>query len=662
MNKHAFSLHSQYYPTGDQPTAIASLMSGLEQGKKHQILKGITGSGKTFTMANLIARTKRPTLILSHNKVLAAQLYEEMLSFFPDNAVHFFVSYYDYYQPEVYIPQSDRFIRKDTAVNERLERLRLASTKALIERRDSIIIASVSSIYGLGSPEQYRALQIHLDVGQAVALPDLIARLEQNQYQACKDVVKNGSYALNSDGLDIFPADSSHDAIRLTIADGWLESIERINPKTRARLGALDSYTVSPKTLYAVSKQQVERAIPQIKQELELRLETLNQNQQWQEAGRLEERITRDIEQLVTQGYCSGMENYARYFNPREEGSLPTTLLDYLPKDGLLLIDESHVMIPQISTMARSDGARKQTLVDYGFRLPSCHDNRPLTFEEFVKVKPQTVFVSATPGPYELSCTHNQVVPQVIRPTGLLDPLIEVRAKSDQEKNLCHEVAIRIENDERVLVTTLTKARAESLSNQLNDKGVSARFLHSDITTADRVALIKAFRKGEFDVLIGVNLIREGLDIPEVTLVAILDADKAGFLRSESALLQTIGRAARNTKGLAILYADKVTPAMRVAIDETEQRRLIQQEYNLEHGIEPRNPSRTIVEADEPVGPNPLTQHLTTLAQCHELTQVCEEIRVLELKMMQAYEAHKTEEVEQYKQQLQQCYQHMIRV
>ena len=662
MNKHTFGLHSQYYPTGDQPMAIASLISGLEQGKKHQILNGITGSGKTFTMANLIARTKRPTLILSHNKVLAAQLYEEMLSFFPDNSVHFFVSYYDYYQPEVYLPQSDRFIRKDTAVNQRLERLRLASTKALIERRDTIVVASVSSIYGLGSPEQYRALQITLDTGQVVELDSLISRLEQNQYQKCGDVAKNGSYSIRGDGLDIFPADSSHDAIHLRVNNGQLESIIRINPKTRTELGVIESYTVSPKTLYAVSKPQIEQAIPLIKQDLDLRIEQLNQNQRWQEAARLEVRIDRDIELLISQGYCSGMENYSRYFHQRSANAIPTTLLDYLPKDGLLFIDESHVMIPQISTMARSDGARKQTLVDYGFRLPSCHDNRPLTFDEFEQIKPQTVFVSATPGKYELACTNNEVITQVIRPTGLLDPNIEVRPKTNQENDLCKEIGLRVQNDERVLVTTLTKARAESLSNELNDKGILSKYLHSDITTADRVALIKAFRRGEFDVLIGVNLIREGLDIPEVTLVAILDADKAGFLRSESALLQTIGRAARNTKGLAILYADRITPAMNTAIEETRNRRVVQQQYNEDHGIVPRNPSRTITESDEAVNPNPLTQPLTTLAQCKELKQLCEEIRRLEQQMLLAFSEHRNDEAEGLKLQVQQCYQHMIRV
>ncbi|ADN75527.1 excinuclease ABC, B subunit [Ferrimonas balearica DSM 9799] len=636
MAKGAFTLHSRFPPSGDQPQAIARLVQGFEAGHSHQILKGVTGSGKTYTMASLIARLKRPTLILAHNKTLAAQLYEEMLGFFPDNAVHFFVSYYDYYQPEVYLPASDTFIRKDASVNARLERLRLATTKALIERPDVVVIASVSSIYGLGDPNQYRAMQIHLEPQQKLEPESLFSQLARLQYQRSDKKISPATYRADARGIDIFPADSDHDAIRLQIENDTLVSLQRLEPASDTLLGPLSEYRVSPKTLYAVPQDRIQQALPAIESELIDRLNALRAQHQFTEAGRLEERVRLDLEDMAQQGYCSGMENYTRYLNERDPNRPPTTLLDYLPKNGVLMIDESHVMVPQIGAMQRGDAARKQTLIDYGFRLPSSLDNRPLTFAEFESIKPQTLFVSATPGEYELRRSVTEPVEQIIRPTGLLDPVVEVRPKGDQMTDVQNEIRRRIAHDRRTLITTLTKASAEALTEQLKQAGIKAHYLHSDIVTADRVAILKDLRRGVYDVLIGINLLREGLDLPEVSLVAIFDADKAGFLRSEAALLQTIGRAARNADGMAILYGDKTTDAMQQAIDQTRERRTRQQRYNQTNGITPQTPSRKILDDDEMLAPNPHEQPLMAPAQCQNLHQLCDQIRQVETRMLEA--------------------------
>jgi len=597
MGQDSFILHSNYTPSGDQTEAIAKLIAGINNGASHQTLKGVTGSGKTFTMANVIHRLKRPTLILAHNKTLAAQLYSEMKTFFPENAVEYFVSYYDYYQPEVYIPGNSRFIGKNSAVNEQLERLRLSTTKSLIEREDVIVVASVSSVYGLGSPEAYRSLQIPLTRGTEIEKEFLIERLNQLQYSQInigknKKKLKRAMFQVDGNTIDIFPADAEQDAIRIEIVANVIKALSSIDPISGRIISELDQYLVSPKTLYSTPHDKLLLASEKILEELDLRVVELNEENRFVEAARLYERTMEDVEMMQQKGYSSGIENYAGYLNDRDPNLPPTTLLDYLPTDSLLFIDESHVMIPQISAMHSSDQSRKNNLIEYGFRLPSSRNNRPLSFEEFEKLKPQTIFVSATPGSYELKRSQGETIDQIIRPTGLLDPEIEVRPSKNRMDDLLAEIHKRVAQDERVLVMTLTKKSAEELKDFMSQKGIRVRYLHSDIKTSKRTEIIDALRAGEFDVLIGINLLREGLDIPEASLVAILDADRAGFLRSVQALIQIIGRVARNTNGKAILYADKITTAMGQAIDESEQRRVQQIAYNKVNDIKPTSSKR----------------------------------------------------------------------
>lgn len=597
MGQDSFILHSNYTPSGDQPEAIAKLIAGINNGATHQTLKGVTGSGKTFTMANVIHRLKRPTLILAHNKTLAAQLYTEMKTFFPENAVEYFVSYYDYYQPEVYIPGNSRFIGKNSAVNEQLERLRLSTTKSLIERQDVIVVASVSSVYGLGSPEAYRALQISLAIDTEIEKELLVERLNQLHYTQQKKgkkkkKLKRAMYQVEGNIFDIFPADAEQYGIRIEIVANTIKALYSIDPISGQVLSELDHYLVSPKTLYSTPQDKLILATDKIIEELELRVSELNDENRFVEAARLYERTTNDVEMMQKKGYSSGIENYSSYLSDRDPELPPTTLLDYLPKDSLLFIDESHVMIPQISAMHSSDQSRKNNLIEYGFRLPSSRNNRPLSFKEFEKIKPQTIFVSATPGNYELKRSHGETIDQIIRPTGLLDPEIEVRPSKNRMDDLLAEIHKRVAQDERTLVLTTTKKSAEALTTFMSKKGIRVRYLHSDIKTSKRTEIIDALRAGEFDVLIGINLLREGLDIPEASLVAILDADQAGFLRSVQALIQIIGRVARNTNGQAILYADKITDAMRQAIDESEERRVQQIAYNKVHDITPTSSKR----------------------------------------------------------------------
>ncbi|ABV87611.1 excinuclease ABC subunit UvrB [Shewanella pealeana] len=631
MSKNTFILHSNYTPSGDQPEAIARLVDGIDSGSSHQTLKGVTGSGKTFTVANIIHRLKRPTIILAHNKTLAAQLYSEMRHFFPENAVEFFVSYYDYYQPEVYLPGSDRFIRKDSAINEHLERLRLSTTKALIERRDVIVVASVSSIYGLGDPDAYRSLQVKLWLGQEIDLDDLIQRLERLQYTRCNRTINRATFLVREGVIDIFPADSEHQALTVEIEAGRVNQLYWIDAISGQQLETIAEYCVSPKTLYSVSIEQVELACGQIMSDMEQQVAILNADNRLTEAARLYERTVSDLELLRLQGYCPGIENYASYLNQRDPQLPPTTLFDYLPKDGLLFIDESHVMIPQISAMYKSDQSRKNTLIDFGFRLPSARNNRPLSFTEFESIKPQTIFVSATPSNYELSKSKQQVFKQIIRPTGLLDPEIEIRPSDNNLEDLVQEIALRLARNERTLVTTLTKKSAESLNDFLSAKGIKVSYLHSDIKTNDRVEIIKALRVGEIDVLIGINLLREGLDIPEASLVAVLDADTAGFLRSEQALIQIIGRAARNENGKAILYADKVTTAMQSAIDESAERRGHQIIYNMANGIVPSSSKRRL---DSGSQTQVAVSHMDRAQFCENLSALCQQITAKEKELL----------------------------
>ncbi|MFB1079137.1 excinuclease ABC subunit UvrB [Photobacterium damselae] len=636
MSYNSFILHSDYSPSGDQVEAIAKLVDGVESGASHQVLQGITGSGKTFTMANVIHRLKRPTLILAHNKTLAAQFYSEMKRFFPENHVEYFVSYYDFYQPEVYIPASDRFIRKDSAINEQLERLRLSTTKALIEQRDVIVVASVSAIYGLGEPELYRAAQIPLYIGRKINRSQFIEQLTSLQYQRTEKRLERATFRSHGDIVDIFPAESEKVAIRVEMLDDEIEQLYWLDPFSGKTLGALERYRVSPKTLYAASKDKITKASLLIQKDLEQRVAQLNQENRITEAARLYERTMYDIEMMQQLGYCSGLENYSCYLNDRDPTLPPTTLLDYLPKDGLLFIDESHVMIPQISAMFKGDQSRKETLIEYGFRLPSAKNNRPLDFNEFEKIKPQTLFVSATPGNYELSKAKTPVVEQIIRPTGLLDPTIEVRSSSNQISNLLDEIKIRIEKGERTLVNTLTKKSAESLYEYMQEQSFKVSYLHSDVKTEDRVRIIEQLRAGELDILIGINLLREGLDIPEASLVAILDADHAGFLRSKAALIQIIGRAARNKNGMAILYGNKVTPAMQQAIDESLDRRSRQIQYNHLHQINPITSIRQeLVTSSSSANPE----------FCTNLAQLCQQITDTEKLLLSLPEGENSESI-----------------
>ena len=583
-----FHLHSDYAPTGDQPQAIEALTEGLKKGMKHQVLLGVTGSGKTFTMANIIAKANRPTLVIAHNKTLAAQLAGEFQEFFPDNAVGYFVSYYDYYQPEAYIPSTDTFIEKDSAVNDEIDRMRHSATSWLAERRDVVIVASVSCIYGLGDPSEYEDLSVSLREGMQLEIEELLHRLVEIQYTRNDFESERGTFHVRGDVVEIIPAASQEKAVRVEFFGDEIERISEIEIVSGRVLRHMAHVILFPASHYAISKDKLEGCIAQIENDLCDRLADLKANDRLLEAQRLEQRTRYDIEMLREIGYCNGIENYSRYFDGRQSGEPPFTLLDYFPKDLLILVDESHMTIPQIRAMYNGDFARKQTLVDYGFRLPAAYDNRPLKFYEFEQKVNQIIYVSATPGPYELERTE-QVVEQIIRPTGLIDPEIIVRPARDQVDDLLGEIRTVTAKGGRVLVTTLTKRMAESLTEYLREMDVKVEYLHSDVDTLDRIELIKGLRTGEFDVLVGINLLREGLDLPEVALVAILDADKEGFLRSEKSLIQTIGRAARNVEGRVIMYADTLTDSMNRAISETNRRREIQQQYNEEHGITPRS-------------------------------------------------------------------------
>ncbi|MBX3689006.1 excinuclease ABC subunit UvrB [Dokdonella sp.] len=594
-----FELVAPYRPAGDQPAAIEALVRGFEVGVAQQTLLGVTGSGKTFTIANLIERVQKPAIVMAPNKTLAAQLYGEFKEFFPRNAVEYFVSYYDYYQPEAYVPSSDTYIEKDSSINDHIEQMRLAATKALLSRRDALIVASVSAIYGLGDPEDYLQMRLILARGERIDQRKLLRHLTELQYTRGEMELRRGSYRVRGEVIDVFPAESEMEALRIELFDGEIENLSVFDPLTGAVLRKVPRFVVYPKTHYATTRQSTLNAIETIKVELKDRLDFLYKANKLVEAQRLEQRTRFDLEMMAEVGYCSGIENYSRHLTRRQVGEPPPTLFDYLPPDALLVVDESHVTIPQIGAMYKGDRSRKETLVEFGFRLPSALDNRPLKFHEWEERVPRAVFVSATPGAYELDKSKGNVVELVVRPTGLVDPHVEVRPARTQIDDLLGEANLRITQGDRVLVTTLTKRMAENLTEYLDEHGVRVRYLHSDIDTVERVEIIRDLRLGKFDVLVGINLLREGLDMPEVSLVAILDADKEGFLRSTGSLIQTIGRAARNLRGTAILYADTVTRSMRAAIDETERRRNRQLEYNAVHGITPRSVERRITDVME---------------------------------------------------------------
>ncbi len=598
------TLVSGFSAAGDQPGAIDGLVEGLEDGLARQILLGVTGSGKTFTMASVIERTQRPAMILAPNKTLAAQLYGEMRDFFPNNAVEYFVSYYDYYQPEAYVPASDTYIEKDASINQHIEQMRLSATKALIERSDAIIVATVSAIYGLGDPEAYFSMVLHLSRGDRIDQRDILRRLAEMQYTRNELELSQGTYRVRGDVIDIFPAESERDAVRIELFDDEVESIAHFDPLTGEVVRRVPRYTVFPKTHYVTPREKLLAACEEIKVELKDRLDYLRAHEKLLEAQRLEQRTLFDLEMIRELGYCSGIENYSRYLSGRAPGEPPPCLFDYVPDNALLIIDESHVTVPQLGAMYKGDRSRKETLVEFGFRLPSALDNRPLRFDEFERLSPQTVYVSATPGDYEKEHADN-TVEQVVRPTGLVDPRVEVRPARTQVDDLLSEIGRRIGAGERVLVTTLTKRMAEDLTDYLREHGIAVRYLHSDIGTVERTEIIRDLRLGAFDVLVGINLLREGLDMPEVSLVAILDADKEGFLRSERSLIQTIGRAARNLHGTAILYADDITGSMQRAIDETNRRREKQVSYNEAHGITPATIVKQVADVMEAAYPAP---------------------------------------------------------
>ncbi len=596
-----FQLVSKYQPAGDQPEAIARLDEGLVDGLAHQTLLGVTGSGKTFTMANIIERQQRPTIVLAPNKTLAAQLYGEFRDFFPHNAVEYFVSYYDYYQPEAYVPASDTFIEKDASINDHIEQMRLSATKALLERRDVVIVATVSSIYGLGDPEAYFKMVLHLSRGEHINQRTVLRRLAEMQYKRNETELRHGTYRVRGEIIDVFPSENEREALRIELFDDEIEQLSLFDPLTGEVIRRVPRWTVFPKTHYVTPRERLLSAVDEIRVELRERLDVLQKNGRLLEAQRLEQRTQFDLEMIVELGYCNGIENYSRYLSGREPGEPPPCLFDYLPPEALLFVDESHVTIPQLGGMYRGDRSRKETLVEYGFRLPSALDNRPLRFDEFTRLAPQTIYVSATPRQYERDLS-DQIVEQVVRPTGLVDPEVEIRPAGTQVDDVLSEIAVRVEKNQRVLITTLTKRMAEDLTDYLAEHDVRVRYLHSDIDTVERTEIIRDLRLGEFDVLVGINLLREGLDMPEVSLVAIFDADKEGFLRSEGSLIQTIGRAARNLEGRAILYADAITGSMQRALDETGRRREKQLAHNAEYGVTPQSIRKAVADVMETGG------------------------------------------------------------